>query len=213
MRNKMNMIKVFAVLLTALFLTHPAQAYAWRGDRDWDHDRHYSRYHISHHYPVYGRVSFGLPRGFLSISIGGSPCFYSDGIFYRRAHEGYVVIAPPVGVVVDEIPWGCHRVIVNGRIYYTNGNVYYQSTRDGYVVVDSPLVVAPSQVTVINTPQTDPNVYINNNVESFTVNIPNHRGGYTAVSLQRSGDGFIGPQGEFYPDFPSVEQLKVMYAK
>ena len=28
-----------------------------------------------------------------------------------------------------------------------------------------------------------------------------------------AGNGFIGPQGEFYPDFPRVEQLKVMYGK
>jgi hypothetical protein len=49
--------------------------------------------------------------------------------------------------------------------------------------------------------------------DSFTVNIPNNRGGYTAVILRKSGNGFIGPQGEFYPDFPKVEQLKLMYAK
>ena len=47
----------------------------------------------------------------------------------------------------------------------------------------------------------------------FTVNIPNTRGGYTPVALKRSGSGFIGPQGEYYTEFPKVEQLKVMYGK
>ena len=47
----------------------------------------------------------------------------------------------------------------------------------------------------------------------FTVNIPNSQGTYTAVTLRRSGNGFVGPQGEFYTEFPRVEQLKAMYGK
>jgi len=45
----------------------------------------------------------------------------------------------------------------------------------------------------------------------FTVNIPNGRGGYTAIVIRRSGNGFIGPQGEYYPEFPRVFQLKIIY--
>jgi hypothetical protein len=47
----------------------------------------------------------------------------------------------------------------------------------------------------------------------FTVNIPNDHGSYTAVIIKRSGNGYVGPQGEYYPDFPTVAQLKVMYGK
>jgi hypothetical protein len=47
----------------------------------------------------------------------------------------------------------------------------------------------------------------------FTVNIPNDHGGFTAVVIKRSGNGFTGPQGEYYPDFPKVSQLKIMYGK
>jgi hypothetical protein len=47
----------------------------------------------------------------------------------------------------------------------------------------------------------------------FTVNIPNDHGGYTAVVIKRSGNGFVGPQGEYYPEFPKVFQLKLMYGK
>ena len=49
--------------------------------------------------------------------------------------------------------------------------------------------------------------------EVLTVNIPNSRGGYTAVTLKRSGNGFVGPQGEYYAEHPTVEQLKVLYGK
>ncbi len=48
----------------------------------------------------------------------------------------------------------------------------------------------------------------------YTVNIPNEKtGGYTEVTLKRTDKGFLGPQGEFYPDFPKVAQLKAMYVK
>ncbi len=49
--------------------------------------------------------------------------------------------------------------------------------------------------------------------DSFTINIPNKQGGYTAVTLRRSGSGFIGPQGEFYTQFPTVYQLQTIYGK
>jgi len=47
----------------------------------------------------------------------------------------------------------------------------------------------------------------------FVVNIPNKQGGYNAVVIKRSGSGFVGPQGEYYPEFPKVFQLELMYGK
>jgi hypothetical protein len=35
----------------------------------------------------------------------------------------------------------------------------------------------------------------------FMVNIPNDKGGYSSVILQKSGNRFIGLPGEFLPDF------------
>jgi hypothetical protein len=49
--------------------------------------------------------------------------------------------------------------------------------------------------------------------EEFTVNIPNHHGGYTAVVIKRTGNGYTGPQGEYYPEFPKVFQLEIIYGK
>ena len=61
--------------------------------------------------------------------------------------------------------------------------------------LSSPVIVAPPQPDV------------------FTVNIPNGHGGYTPIIIKRLGTGFIGPQGEFYPEFPKVFQLKIIYGK
>ena len=46
------------------------------------------------------------------------------------------------------------------------------------------------------------------------MHIPNSDGTtYTAVVIHKKGNGYAGPQGEFYPEFPKVEHLKVMYGK
>jgi hypothetical protein len=56
-------------------------------------------------------------------------------------------------------------------------------------------------------------VPVTTSTESFTLNIPDQSGGYTQVIIKRSGTGFVGPQGEYYPEFPSVAQLQAMYGK
>jgi len=49
--------------------------------------------------------------------------------------------------------------------------------------------------------------------DSVTVNVPNSDGTYAAVVLKKSGDGFTGPQGEYYAQLPTTDQLRVMYGK
>ncbi len=70
------------------------------------------------------------------------------------------------------------------------------------IFVERPVVV--QQPVIINTPLPE---------DSFTVKIPNDNGSYTAVTLRKSGNGYVGPQGEFYERFPTLAQLKAMYGK
>jgi hypothetical protein len=74
------------------------------------------------------------------------------------------------------------------------------------------MVTPPVATTVVSAPQV---LVTQTQVadDVITLNIPNDKGGYTAVVIKRSGNGFIGPQGEFYSDFPKVSQLKIMYGK
>jgi len=46
---------------------------------------------------------------------------------------------------------------------------------------------------------------------NFIVNVPNNTGGYTPIRIQKSGNGYVGPQGELYYPFPQITQLKAMY--
>ena len=70
------------------------------------------------------------------------------------------------------------------------------------------VVAQPAPVVVAQTPPST--TYSGDMV---TVNVPNSNGGYTAVVLKRSGNGYVGPQGEYYDQIPTTAQLQVMYGK
>lgn len=46
---------------------------------------------------------------------------------------------------------------------------------------------------------------------TVTVWITNSNGSQTSVSLRRSGPGFVGPRGEWYPNMPTEKQLRMVY--
>ena len=222
------MVKISGVLVTAIFLALPSQAFAW-GESEQGHregartfvrtpqvlawgERGRDHREESPHYPVYGRFVFGLPGGFFSISLGGARYYYGDGVFYCHRGFGYVVVAPPVGVVIPTIPAGYQSVMINGVSYYTADGIYYQYTPQGYLVANPPSVAMVTTPPVV---ASAPAVTVtpNETTDVLTVNIPNERGGYTAVTLKRSGNGFIGPQSEYYSEFPRVNQLRAIYGK
>ncbi len=236
MIDKKTPLKFLSVALASIVFLNPSQALAWGGhdghrDRDhgrgdWDRDYRHGHDHYRYRnfppyrypYPRHGSIIFDLPFGAVKVVVGGHRYYYCDGVFYNRSNIHYVVIPPPVGAAVTLLPVGMQPIIVNGVTYYTADGVYYQYTSRGYVVVPQPTVtvvqtaqaavpvtVAPTAVTTSAPAVTEGEVY--------TVNISNSQGGYTAVAIKKSGDGFIGPQGEYYEEFPKVDQLKLMYGK
>ena len=125
--------------------------------------------------------------------------------YYYRAHyyptPDQVFVSSPVYEPVG----------VNGRTYYLNNGTYYVYNGYSYQAVATPVTVVQQPVEVIQ-----PATVVESQaqgVDFFTINIPNDKGGYTAVRLKKSGNGYIGPQGEFYSEFPKVSQLKVIYGK
>lgn len=135
---------------------------------------------------------------------GGSRHYYRNGSWYRHGWFGFDVIvsALAVGALVDSLPPRYTTVVVENTPYYYYDNYYYRPyPYGGYVIVPPP-------------PATPPVVIVSQTVQEVsTINIPNSRGGYTAVTLRRSGNGFVGPQGEYYTNNPTVEQLKILYGK
>jgi hypothetical protein len=122
---------------------------------------------------------------------------YRDGRFYWPTffNFGLFVVQPPFGAVVTVLPARHKTLVFGGLTYYHYDNTYYRACPSGYMVVPAPV----------------PYPNVSPGAERITINVPNARGGYTPVVLTRYGDGYLGPQGEYYPDHPTVEQLKALY--
>ncbi|MDD5538653.1 MAG: DUF6515 family protein [Candidatus Omnitrophica bacterium] len=135
---------------------------------------------------------------------------YRDGKCYRPVFFGLfevVVDAPPVGAVIAILPSGHRTIIVGDLVYYYCDGVYYTACPSGFVVVPAP-VSAP--VTVVSSAAAELQKIP---VETVTINVPNTDGSFTPVVLVKYQEGYLGPQGEYYPGHPTIKQLKVLYGK
>ena len=261
------MKKFLWIPLVVAVLAAPLAQAQRGGGRDGHHGGPPMRFPYSSHYMPHGHIEHALPLAAACLFLGGLEYAYWEGMYYRRAPQGYVVVPAPVGAVVTAVPEGCQQVVVDGTLYYLINGVTYMRTGYGYQVVPLPSVLvprivttppplvvsAPPQTTIINVPApaTPPPPAVNVPVPSpmpapakvpvvtaapepvpvttventpaadaagmtnevYVINIPNAKGTYTPVAIKRAGNGFTGPQGEFYTEFPRVEQLKLQYGK
>ena len=99
------------------------------GDRDW---RGYPerRGYVVPHLPPRHRV----------VHHHGHRYYYGGGAWYRPYGSHYVVVNPPVGLVVSFLPQFSTTLHVGGVPYYRAGPVYYvwNPRARGYVVTDRP---------------------------------------------------------------------------
>ncbi|MFA5114951.1 MAG: DUF6515 family protein [Candidatus Omnitrophota bacterium] len=184
MRNFNKLL--FVLFLSVVFLAQPISAFARPGHE-------------------------GPRRGPEHVYVGHERYHYHDGRFYRTFFFGLfeiLVAAPPIGAVVTVLPAGYETVSVGGVTYYYYDNIYYRVCPSGYVVAESPAVVSNVVVVSSATAKTK-----KPSDQSIIVNVPNSNGSYTPVTLFKQKDGYVGPQGEYYPGNPTVEQLKALYGK
>jgi hypothetical protein len=156
-RTKLVLAGLLA-LAGATALTTPAHADERRSHGREYHDHEFrehefrnqrfldSRYHHDHYYPPVGHEFRALPAAPFVAMYGGRRFYFSTGIWYRPYGSGFVVAAPPFGVVIPVLPPYYTQVWVGGSPYYYSNNVYYAQRPEGYVVVEPPrgtVVVAP----------------------------------------------------------------------
>ena len=81
-----------------------------------------------------------LPQGFTTISMGDDTYYYCRGVFYQKTvmEQKYVIVPPPVGAIVSDIPVGYELMLINGMIYYEYQGVYYKRVLEGYGVIFPP---------------------------------------------------------------------------
>ncbi|MDD5085240.1 MAG: DUF6515 family protein [Candidatus Omnitrophica bacterium] len=222
------MLKRYIVtILIAAFLMQPFSAFAGppgggHGSRGDFHGDPHGRGDFHGDY-----VAHRLPAGYISLIVAGLTYLYCEGLFYRYSQAGYVVVPPPVGAVVPALPPGYTMVIVNGAPYYVYGYTYYAPAPAGYMVVTAPATAVPVAVPTA-TPAAPPvssqaassgatsaatKAEDKSDTTAFEIYIANDNGSYTLVTLRKTDKGFVGPQGELYPNHPTVEELKARYTK
>ncbi len=137
--------------------------------------------------------------------------------YYNNEGEGAglggVLGAVAGGVIGHQSDDTAAGVLIGGAIGAASGAVIgSQIQKPGPYPYPQPVPVVVAQpVGTVGTAQ-GPLVQ-DQSIDSFMIHVLNDNGGYTVVVIKRSGSGFVGPQGEYYTQFPSMSQLKVMYGK
>jgi hypothetical protein len=111
-----------------------------RGDRGGRGMVFDNRYHHDHYYPQRGYAVRALPGGYRSVYYGRDRYFMRGGVWYRPYGARFLVIAPPIGLMVPFLPEFYTTVWFGGVPYYYANETYYLWDRSagGYVVTQPP---------------------------------------------------------------------------
>jgi hypothetical protein len=99
-----------------------------------------SRYNHGRYYPPVGTVRPALVGDYRPYYHGSDRFYFNAGVWYAPRGTGFVVVRPPVGLVIGVLPPYYSTVWFGGVPYYYADNVYYtyQPDQSGYVVTDPP---------------------------------------------------------------------------
>ena len=127
-------------------------------DRQWgDAEDQVAPYHThidrrhghDHVYPDRGAVVRDVARGAITVNYAGMSFRFTGGVWYQRLGPAYVVVAPPIGVTVPQLPPFATSFDSAGKTYLYANDIFYTPRPDlgGYEVVNDPedLVAPPPQ--------------------------------------------------------------------
>ena len=109
-----------------------------RGDGRWFDGAHGH----AQHYPAHGWAVRHLPPQSRYVWWSGARYGFYDGIWYAPGSSGYVVVRPPFGIVVSDLPAFRTLVTIGGIGYLYANSVYYRERSEGgYEVVPAPVAL------------------------------------------------------------------------
>jgi len=99
-----------------------------------------NRYHQERYYPRHGHTVDRLPQHHYSLHYHDRRYFYYGGVWYQPTGPRFVVVAPPLGIVVPFLPPFYSTVWIAGTPYYYANDTYYVWRPDlsGYQVTSLP---------------------------------------------------------------------------
>jgi uncharacterized protein DUF6515 len=117
-------------------------------DQNLPYRTHMDRRHGHDHvYPDRGAVVRDAPRGAAAVNYAGLSFVFAGGVWYERLGPAYIVVDPPIGVVVPQLPAFVTSFDSAGKTYLYSNDVFYRPRPDlgGYEVVNDPEDVAPER--------------------------------------------------------------------
>jgi hypothetical protein len=104
-------------------------------------DTHHGHNHV---YPDRGAIVGDLPLGAVTVNYAGFSFRFADGIWFEPRGPAYIVVAPPIGLLVPSLPPFASTVQEHGEAYLYANDVYYRARPDlgGYLVVNDPVETA-----------------------------------------------------------------------
>lgn len=114
---------------------HPPDGAAARPHQWFDGSHGHARY-----YPTPGWAVRTLPPRSNVVFWAGANYHFHDGVWYSPGSRGWVVVRPPFGIVVNDLPLFRTALVVGGLTYlYANGAYYRERVEGGYEVVPTPI--------------------------------------------------------------------------
>ena len=96
------------------------------------------RYHLDRYYPKRGLVTTALPAGSVAVDFRSGSIFFHAGDWFRLDGARFIVITPPLGVVVPMLPKDYVTVRSAGTSYYYADRVFYTAANSAGFTVSAP---------------------------------------------------------------------------
>lgn len=153
---------------------------------------------------VHGTVVTYLPPERTVVYIAGTPYYYYAGTYFAVVHNGAYVVVNPPSAIVQPVP--STTVVVQQQGSSTASvSATAQTAQKG---VSQPAVQAAA-----DQDQEKSSSSAVSDSSKYDVYLNNGNGTFTVVPLVKTASGFLGPQGEFYQDHPTLEQLTERYLR
>ena len=127
------------------------------------------------------------PAPYYGTAVYASPApivYQQPAIVYQQAAPSVVYVQQPQQTVVYTQPAAVPTA---------------PATATATAAAQAPVQVQPAALPASSAPETS------------AFRMPNSNGSETLVTLTRHGSGWLGPQGEYYPSYPSQEQIRERY--
>lgn len=158
-----------------------------------------------------------LPPTYHVVVIHGVVYYMADDVYYRPGPEGYVVVERPpepaqVTVSVPEPQASTVTLYVPKKDDAGFTPVTLKKIDGGFLGPQGEFYPTMPRVGLLTEMYGIPEILRETSPDTYFIHVPNKDGQtYTRVELTRRTNGFVGPQGEFYPIMPTVAHLAEMY--